>query len=107
MTSDTGIFSSVVDISDGVEGSVPVEAFALAKTKAHYSGVIDPTLFGTTVKDELTNLMDGTSMEVVTLILVQLETTIVPGTTTPNLVAPTEDPRVGVKVEVTEAIVEE
>jgi hypothetical protein len=94
------VISDVVDIFDGVEGSIPVQAFAPTKVKSHYSGVIDPTLFGTIIKDELINLMDGISMEVVTLILVQLETTIVPATITPNLVTPTEDPRVDVKVEV-------
>lgn len=59
------------------------------------------------IKDECANLVVETVMEGVTLILIQLKTTIVHIATTPNPFAVTEDLGVDVKVEVTKAMIME
>jgi len=63
--------------------------------------------FGTTIKDEHANSVVKTGMEGGILILVQLETTTIPTTSTPSLDATTEDLRVDVRVAETKAIIME
>jgi hypothetical protein len=57
-----------VNVFDGAKGSIPVQTSTLAEAKAHSNGATNLTLFSTIVKDEGTNLMVGTGMEVMTLI---------------------------------------
>ncbi len=64
-------FLNVADIYGGTKGSTLVQAFAPTEATTHFNGVIDPTLSNTTIKDECANPVVETSMEGVTLILVQ------------------------------------
>ncbi len=95
------------NVSDGAEGSIPVQTFVLIEAKAHSSGVTNLTLSNTIVKDEGTNLVVGIGMEVMTLISVQSENIVIPTATTPSPFIAMEDLGLNVRVEVIEAMVME
>lgn len=69
----------------------------------HSNGAIDITFFGTKVKDEHTILVVGISMEVESLILVQLKSIVVLVAITLNPSFASKDVGIDVRVEVTKA----
>jgi len=58
-----GTIFSVANISNGVEGSLPIQVPTLIKVKAHFDDTIDLTLSSIIVKTEHTVLVVGTSMK--------------------------------------------
>lgn len=58
-----GTIFSVADISNGVEGSLPIQVPTPIKVRAHFDDTIDPTLSNIIVKNEHTVLVVETSMK--------------------------------------------
>jgi hypothetical protein len=79
---------------------LPVLASTPTKAKAHSSGVVDPTFFGTTIKDEHANLVVKIGMEEGTSISIQPKSIVA---IAPSLALAMEDSR----IEETKAIVME
>jgi hypothetical protein len=69
----------------------------------HFNGAIDITFFGTKVKDEHTILVVGISMEVESLISVQLKSIVILVAITLNAFSASKDVGIDVRVEVTKA----
>jgi hypothetical protein len=69
----------------------------------NFSGTIDLTLSGMTIKDECANLVVETNMEGATLISIQLEITTVLVATAPSFVTTIENLKVNVRIEEIEA----
>jgi hypothetical protein len=58
-----GTIFNVADISNGVEGSLPIQVPTPIKVRAHFDDTIDPTLSSRIVKNEHMVLVIGTSMK--------------------------------------------
>jgi len=69
----------------------------------HFNGAIDIAFFGTIVKDEHTILVVGISMEVESLISVQLKSIVILVAITLNPYSASKDVGIDVRAEVTKA----
>ncbi len=103
-TFDIEFFSNAINVCGRIEGSTPIQAFAIVEITTCSSGAIDLTFSSTTVKDEHANSVVETDVEGAILILVQLKTIVVPIIIILSPSIAMDELGVDVKVKVTKAI---